>query len=153
MMEFDAYREKVERKHNKALVELMKDLYVENDLGPSVSAKQLGMPRQAFMHFVHKYDLKKLKFGEYKKKMMIFQARQTAQWTKSIIPARSWTLGAGFCVGKWSLKVKDKKRREKKSLQVDAFLRAKRWASSVAVLPAGSHHLAFPRESPLSALS
>ena len=72
MMEFDAYREKVERKHNKALVELMKDLYVENDLGPSVSAKQLGMPRQAFMHFVHKYDLKKLKFGEYKKKMMIF---------------------------------------------------------------------------------
>ena len=43
------------------------------------AAKQLGMPRQAFMHFVHKYDLKKLKFGEYKKKMMIFQARQTAQ--------------------------------------------------------------------------
>ena len=76
MTEYDAYREKVEQKYNKALVEVMKDLYVNNDLGPSVSAKQLGMPRQAFMHFVHEYDLKKLKFGEYKKKVMIFSGQQ-----------------------------------------------------------------------------
>ena len=78
-MEYDSYREKVERQHNKALVEVMKDLYIKEDLGPSVSAKQLGIPRQAFIHFIHKYDLKKLKFGEYKKKVMIFSARQTVQ--------------------------------------------------------------------------
>lgn len=79
MMEYDAYREKVERQHNKALVEVMKDLYIKEDLGPSVSAKRLGMTRQAFMHFVHEYDLKKLKFGEYKKKVMIFSASQTVR--------------------------------------------------------------------------
>lgn len=79
MMEYDSYREKVERQHNKALVEVMKDLYIKEDLGPSVSAKQLGIPRQAFIHFIHKYDLKKLKFGQYKKKVMIFSARQTVQ--------------------------------------------------------------------------
>ena len=78
-MEYDSYREKVERQHNKALVEVMKDLYIKEDLGPSVSAKQLGIPRQAFIHFIHKYDLKKLKFGGYKKKVMIFSARQTVQ--------------------------------------------------------------------------
>lgn len=79
MTEYDSYREKVERRHNKALVEVMKDLYIKDDVGPSVGAKQLGMPRQAFVHFVHEYDLKKLKFGDTKKKMMILQVRQTAR--------------------------------------------------------------------------
>lgn len=76
MTEYDSYREKVERRHNKPLVEVMKDLYITNNLGPSVSAKQLGIPRQAFMHFIREYDLKKLKFGDYKKKVMILSERQ-----------------------------------------------------------------------------
>ncbi|WP_142827190.1 hypothetical protein [Planococcus soli] len=76
MTEYDSYREKVERRHNKALVEVMEDLYIKNNLGPSVSAKQLGMPRQAFMHFVQEYGLKQLKFGDYKKKVMILSERQ-----------------------------------------------------------------------------
>ena len=79
MKAYESYREKVESQHNKDLLEVMKELYIKEDLGPSVSAKKLGMPRQAFMHFIHEYDLKKLKFGEYKKKMMIFQGRQIAQ--------------------------------------------------------------------------
>lgn len=79
MKAYESYREKVESRHNKDLKEVMKELYIEEDLGPSVSAKKLGMTRQAFMYFVHEYDLKKLKFGEYKKKMMIFRRHQTAQ--------------------------------------------------------------------------
>ncbi|ALS77860.1 hypothetical protein ACQKDD_17880 [Planococcus kocurii] len=67
MVDYESYKEKVEKRHNKALVEVIKDLYVNEDLGPSVSAKQLGMPRQAFLHFVQHYDLKKLKFGESEK--------------------------------------------------------------------------------------
>lgn len=79
MAEYDSYKEKVERRHNKPLVEVMEDLYVKNNCGPSVSAKQLGIPRQAFMHFIHEYDLKKLKFGDAKKKVMILSKRQMAR--------------------------------------------------------------------------
>lgn len=79
MTEYDSYREKVEQRHNKALVEVIKDLYIKDNLGPSVSAKKLGIPRQAVVYFVREYDLKKLKFGEYKKKMMFLPGRQTAQ--------------------------------------------------------------------------
>ncbi|AQU80233.1 hypothetical protein [Planococcus faecalis] len=67
MGEYESYKEKIEKRHNKALVEVIKDLYIHEDLGPSVSAKQLGIPRQAFIHFVQHYDLKKLKFGEFEK--------------------------------------------------------------------------------------
>ncbi|MBT2572008.1 hypothetical protein [Planococcus sp. ISL-110] len=79
MTEYDSYREKVERRHNKALVEVIKDVYIKDNMGPSVSAKKLGMPRQAFVHFVHEYDLKKLKFSDYKKKVMILPERQMAR--------------------------------------------------------------------------
>ena len=79
MTKYDSYREKVEQRHNKALVEVMKDLYIKENMGPSVGAKELGMPRQAFVHFVNEYDLKKLKFGDTKKKMMILPMRQTAR--------------------------------------------------------------------------
>ena len=67
MTEYDSYREKVEQRHNKALVEVIKDLYIRDNLGPSVSAKQLGMPRKAFMHFVNEYGLNELKSNNYKK--------------------------------------------------------------------------------------
>ncbi|WP_298824673.1 hypothetical protein [uncultured Planococcus sp.] len=76
MTKYDSYREKVEQRHNKALVEVMKDLYIKDNVGPSVGAKQLGMPRQAFVYFVREYDLKTLKFGDPKKKMMILPMRQ-----------------------------------------------------------------------------
>lgn len=79
MTEYDSYREKVEQRHNKALVEVMKDLYIKDDVGPSVGAKQLGMPRQAFVHFVHEYGLKKLKFGDTKKKAMSLPTNQIAR--------------------------------------------------------------------------
>ncbi|MGH2317000.1 hypothetical protein ACRC6Q_04480 [Planococcus sp. SE5232] len=79
MTKYDAYREEIEQRHNKALVEVMKDLYIKDNVGPSVGAKQLGMPRQAFVYFVREYDLKKLKFGDSKKKMMILPMRQMIQ--------------------------------------------------------------------------
>ncbi|EGA91203.1 hypothetical protein GPDM_01260 [Planococcus donghaensis MPA1U2] len=69
MAEYSSYKEKLEKHHNKAIVEVIKDLYVNEDLGPSVSAKKLGIPRQAFIYFVNLYDLKKLKFAHCKKKL------------------------------------------------------------------------------------
>lgn len=71
MTAYEAYKAKVEKSYNKPLVEVMEELYVNKDLGPSVSAKHLGIPRRAFVYFVDQYELNTLKFQDYKKKMMI----------------------------------------------------------------------------------
>lgn len=76
---YESYKKKVEKRYNKDLVEVMKELYVTEDLGPSVSAKQLGIPRRVFIHFVHQYDLKKLKFEDCKKKIMMISRRRIIQ--------------------------------------------------------------------------
>ena len=76
MAAYEVYKAKVEKSYNKPLVEVIKELYVNKDLGPSVGAKQLGIPRRAFIYFVNKYELKALKFQDYKKKMMISMNNQ-----------------------------------------------------------------------------
>lgn len=79
MAGYDSYKEKVEKHHNKAISEVIKDLYVNEDLGPSVSAKKLGIPRQAVIYFVNLYDLKKLKFANCKKKIISLSRRELIQ--------------------------------------------------------------------------
>lgn len=79
MAEYNAYKEKVEKHHNKAMMEVVKDLYVNKDLGPSVGAKKLGIPRQAFVYFINQYDLKKLKFANCKKKITFLSRRELIQ--------------------------------------------------------------------------
>ena len=76
MSAYEVYKAKVEKSYNKPLVEVIKELYVNKDLGPSVGAKQLGIPRRAFIYFVNLYELKALKFQDYKKKMMISMNNQ-----------------------------------------------------------------------------
>ncbi len=76
MAAYEVYKAKVEKSYNKPLVEVIKELYVNKDLGPSVGAKQLGIPRRAFIYFVNLYELKALKFQDYKKKMMISMNNQ-----------------------------------------------------------------------------
>jgi len=75
MAEYDSYKEKVEKYYNKAIVEVVKNLYVYEDLGPSVSAKKLGLPRQAFIYFANLYDLKRLKFANWEKNHLALQKR------------------------------------------------------------------------------
>ena len=79
MAGYDSYKEKVEKHHNKAISEVIKDLYVNEDLGPSVSAKKLGIPRQAVIYFVNLYDFKKLKFANCKKKIISLSRRELIQ--------------------------------------------------------------------------
>ncbi|ANU13968.1 hypothetical protein [Planococcus halocryophilus] len=79
MEEYNSYKEKVEKQHNKAIVEVVKDLYVNEDIGPSVSAKKLGIPRQAFIYFVELYDLKRLKFANSKKKTISLSRSELIQ--------------------------------------------------------------------------
>ncbi len=79
MTAYESYKVKVEKRYNKPLIDVMEELYVSKDLGPSVSAKELGIPRRAFVYFVNQYELKKLKFVDYKKKMSILMNNQMIQ--------------------------------------------------------------------------
>ncbi|TWT27708.1 hypothetical protein [Planomicrobium sp. CPCC 101110] len=71
MGNYKSYKDKVEKKYNQDLKEILTTLYITNEQGPSVSAKQLGIPRQVFMHFVNHYGLKPLKLDDIKKKVLV----------------------------------------------------------------------------------
>lgn len=70
MEKYKNYKEKIEKQYNQDLKEIITTLYVTNEQGPSVSAKQLGIPRRAFQHFVNHYGLKPLKLDDIKKKVL-----------------------------------------------------------------------------------
>lgn len=67
MENFQNYKEKVEKQFNQNLKDLIINLYITNEQGPSVSAKQLGIPRKAFIYFVNQYGLKQRKLDKIKK--------------------------------------------------------------------------------------
>ncbi len=57
-MEFAEYRHRLEKQHGQPLEQIMRDIYIDKDYGPATGAQALGIPRQAFMHFVHEFNLK-----------------------------------------------------------------------------------------------
>lgn len=42
--------------------QIMRTVYIEQQLGPATGAKELGIPRQVFLHYVDEYNLKADKF-------------------------------------------------------------------------------------------
>lgn len=70
MTGFGAYKEQVEKKYNQEMKEILKDLYITRDLGPSTSAKMLGVPRGVILHYINFYGLKAAKHQLIKKKVL-----------------------------------------------------------------------------------
>ncbi|WKA54011.1 hypothetical protein [Planococcus shixiaomingii] len=70
MENYKFYKDKIEKKYKQDLKDVLTKLYITNEQGPSVSAKQLGIPRQTFMFFVNHYGLKSLKLDDIKKKVL-----------------------------------------------------------------------------------
>ncbi|MDE4085877.1 hypothetical protein PO902_12610 [Planococcus maritimus] len=48
----------------------MYNYYIEKDLGPAMGAKELGIPRRAFVHFIQQCQLQTAKFDLIKKKAL-----------------------------------------------------------------------------------
>ncbi|MDN7241724.1 hypothetical protein QWY14_07955 [Planococcus sp. N028] len=63
-VDYEAYKNKLESQFNQDLREILFDHYITQELGPSVGAKQLGIPRQVFVHFLNLYNLNDLKFNQ-----------------------------------------------------------------------------------------
>ena len=61
--------EKLEKKYNRNVQELIFDYYIVQDEGPSVTARELGIPRNAVLHFIHEYNLRPIKHQNIKKKV------------------------------------------------------------------------------------
>ncbi|WP_233569661.1 hypothetical protein [Planomicrobium sp. Y74] len=58
MHPYQKYKEKLEKEYSKSVEEVIRKLYIGRDEGPSVTARELGIPRQAVLHFIHEYDLR-----------------------------------------------------------------------------------------------
>ncbi|WP_186008739.1 hypothetical protein [Planococcus maritimus] len=52
MKEYELVKKQLEREHNRAIDDIMYEHYIEQDLGPEVGAKKLGIPCRAFVYFV-----------------------------------------------------------------------------------------------------
>ena len=63
--------EKLEKKYNKSIQELIHHYYIVEDEGPSVTARELGIPRNAVLHFIYEFNLRELKHQNIKKKVLI----------------------------------------------------------------------------------
>lgn len=61
MMDFENYKNQLEKQHNRDLRDILHDIYIARDMGPSVGAKHLGIPRQVFLYYRNAYNLKELK--------------------------------------------------------------------------------------------
>ncbi|MFD1861954.1 hypothetical protein [Planococcus chinensis] len=61
MMDFEGYKNQLEKRYNRDMREILHDIYIARDMGPSVGAKHLGIPRQVFLYYRNLYNLKELK--------------------------------------------------------------------------------------------
>lgn len=73
MHPYQEYIEKLENEHNKSIKELIHEYYIIQDEGPSVTARELGIPRKAVLHFIYEYNLRPIKHQNIKKSSNLAQ--------------------------------------------------------------------------------
>ncbi|RNF39638.1 hypothetical protein [Planococcus salinus] len=66
MGQYDFYKEKLEKRFDKSIKDILVEYYIVKELGPSVGAKQLKIPRQVFVHYCNLFRLKELRNAEDK---------------------------------------------------------------------------------------
>lgn len=71
MHPYQEYIEKLENEYNKTIKDVIYEYYIVRDEGPSVTARELDIPRRAVLHFIYEYNLRPLKHQNIKKKVAI----------------------------------------------------------------------------------
>lgn len=71
MHPYQYFIEKLEKEYGKPIKELIHYYYIEQDEGPSVTARELGIPRKAVLYFIYEYSLRPIKHQNIKKKVAI----------------------------------------------------------------------------------
>ena len=70
MKDYELVKKQLEREHKQTIDDIIYNYYIEKDLGPAVGAKELGIPRRAFVYFVQQCELQAAKFDLIKKKAL-----------------------------------------------------------------------------------
>ncbi|HSI68446.1 MAG TPA: hypothetical protein VK947_13545 [Planococcus sp. (in: firmicutes)] len=73
MHPYQQYIDKLEKEYNQSIGELIRDFYIAQDEGPSVTARELGIPRKAVLHFIHEYNLRPMKHQNIEKSSKLEQ--------------------------------------------------------------------------------
>ncbi|WP_416145285.1 hypothetical protein [Planococcus koreensis] len=68
MLEFEGYKEKLEQEYKRDLKDILSAYYLTRDLGPSSTAKELGVPRQVVLHYINQFGLKEAKHQQIREK-------------------------------------------------------------------------------------
>lgn len=61
MLEFEQYKEKLEQEYAQDLKDILSTFYLTRDLGPSLTAKELGVPLVVIVHYINELGLRELK--------------------------------------------------------------------------------------------
>ncbi|WP_203332239.1 hypothetical protein [Planococcus beigongshangi] len=64
---YEEYIKQLEKKYNKSAKELIYHYYINLNEGPSVTARELDIPRKAVLHFIYEYELRQLKHQNVKR--------------------------------------------------------------------------------------
>ena len=70
MKDYELVQKQLEREHKQTIDDIMYNYYIEKNLGPAMGAKELGIPRRAFVYFVQQCQLQAAKFDLIKKKAL-----------------------------------------------------------------------------------
>lgn len=66
MHPYEKYIGRLEEEFNKSIKDIIHEYYVIRDEGPSVTARELNIPRKAVLHFICEYNLRPLKHQNFK---------------------------------------------------------------------------------------
>lgn len=61
MEDYQQYQDQLEKEHNMPVKDIIAEYYITKNLGPSTAAKELNIPRQAFIYFRNCYGLREIK--------------------------------------------------------------------------------------------
>ena len=71
MEPYKVYKEKLEKRFDKTIKDILVEYYIVKELGPSVGAKELDIPREAFLYYRNLYDLKEIKHAYFQKGLQL----------------------------------------------------------------------------------
>ncbi len=73
MFEFEDHKQKLEKEYGQNLKEVLSEYYLKRNMGPSLTALELGVPRQIVQYYINQFNLIEQKRQLIREKEMDFR--------------------------------------------------------------------------------
>lgn len=73
MFEFEDHKQKLEKEYGQNLKEVLSEYYLKRNMGPSLTALELGVPRQVVQYYINQFNLIEQKRQLIREKEMDFR--------------------------------------------------------------------------------